>query len=1181
MSIFKKFLLVFLLLGATFTLAACADGELIEGPQGPQGEVGPQGPQGDIGPQGPAGDIGPTGPVGPAGDDGATGPQGEEGPVGPIGPEGQPGMSAYDIYVMYYPGYVGDEQTWINELVLGQLVLTVTLEFIDGTLETFDYFKGQALSSSPYVLDWYLDDEFEAIADGEFVLEDTTLYIKAGTIVDTAIANDFDILVAALVEAGLDGALAGPGPFTVFAPTDEAFEDLLTALGITAEDLLADPDLADILLFHVLDGTFMAEDVIAAAPIIIETLNGIKVTITVENGSVFINGAQVILADVPATNGVIHVINAVLLPPGDIVETAIEADEFDILVDAVVAADLVTALQAEGPFTVFAPVDAAFLALIAELGIDAADLLDYEYLADILLYHVIDGEYLSSDILAVGEDFTIETLNGQFLEVTFVEGNVFVNGAQVIITDIITSNGVIHVIDAVLVPELDVVQTAALLPGFDILVAALVEAELVTALRGEGPFTVFAPTDAAFEDLLTALGITAEDLLADPDLADILLYHVLMGEYVATDVVEAAPFVIETMNGNVIEITLVNGSVFVNGAEVIVTDVMTSNGVIHVIDAVLLPPEDIVSVATAAGNFTTLLAALEETGLDLVLSAPGSFTVFAPTDDAFDALLTALGITAQDLLENPELENILLYHVLSGIAYSYDLLSEFENTNGLPFIIETLNGSVIEFSLTENGVVINGVALVISTNILANNGVIHVLDTVLLPPEDVMATLDAQGDLTTLIAALEETGLDLVLLGYAEPFTILAPNDAAFAELLTALGITEEQLLANPDLEDILLYHVALGYGLSTYIFELEYIIVPSLGGIQFIVSVEDGEIYINGYQVVVRDVLFDNGIIHVIEGVLIPPGDITEVADDAGSFETLLAALDEAGLTVALQGEGPFTVFAPTDAAFDQLLADLGITAQDLLDHPDLADILSLHVVEGFVTSLDVLNLAEEGPFTVTTINGSELTIEVIEGVVYVNGIQVIMTDIIANNGIIHVIDYVITDFVVTVDFGTTQSTGYNTTDNGDGTFGRFLTYDSIEFNFYNSQVATSNNAPHTDTGAFAVLGVGRGGNPAYIQFEYEGLSEISFDTSWWSLNDSNNLNLITTLELQVWDSVAEEWVTLYDFKADLDPSQYTTITVQITEGSVFRFYGEASAASNSIRITLDNIRFTESLVG
>ncbi|MFP4177657.1 MAG: fasciclin domain-containing protein, partial [Acholeplasmataceae bacterium] len=157
------------------------------------------------------------------------------------------------------------------------------------------------------------------------------------------------------------------------------------------------------------------------------------------------------------------------------------------------------------------------------------------------------------------------------------------------------SNGVIHVIDSVLLPpeeELDIVDTAVDAGDFETLVAALTEADLADALRAEGPFTVFAPTDDAFAALLEDLDVTADDLLARDDLADILSYHVIPSEVFAADVVADAPFEAETLGGAMLPFAVEDGDVFVGGALVTEPDIEASNGVIHVIDSVLLPPEE-------------------------------------------------------------------------------------------------------------------------------------------------------------------------------------------------------------------------------------------------------------------------------------------------------------------------------------------------------------------------------------------------------------------------------------------------------------------------------------------------------------------------------------------------------------------------------------------------------------
>ncbi len=277
----------------------------------------------------------------------------------------------------------------------------------------------------------------------------------------------------------------------------------------------------------------------------------------------------------------------------DIAGIASGSEDFSILTAALEKAGLVEALQGEGPFTVFAPTNAAFEQLLGELSITAEDLLNHPQLADVLLYHVVAGKVLSTDLV---NGMTAETLGGQTIAVDLSMG-VKINSSSVTAADIMATNGVIHVIDSVLVPETfqltpaaqtlpSIVDIAVSSPDFSILVAALAKAELVEALLGEGPFTVFAPTNAAFEALLAALGITAEELLGQPQLADVLLYHVVSGKVLSTDLADGMKA--ETLGGQTITVDLSMG-VKINTSNVVTADIEASNGVIHVIDSVLVP----------------------------------------------------------------------------------------------------------------------------------------------------------------------------------------------------------------------------------------------------------------------------------------------------------------------------------------------------------------------------------------------------------------------------------------------------------------------------------------------------------------------------------------------------------------------------------------------------------------
>ena len=463
-----------------------------------------------------------------------------------------------------------------------------------------------------------------------------------------------DSLVAALSHAGLVATLSGDGPFTVFAPTDDAFA--AAGIDLTSFDTEEkNATLIDILTYHVVLGQVLSTDLTDGMTA--TAYNGDDLTFTVSPDAVTVSGATVTSADVMASNGVIHVIDAVLMPPapytgigicyntathmiaaGSTYEECIAymyVEDFDMggqtytgcyntvshaltdvtqavcesyiwtppvdiptsatatgihtsLVAALTAADLVSALQADGPFTVFAPTDAAFTA--AGIDLDSFDTAEeIATLADILTYHVVVGQVMSTDLT---DGMTATALNGDDLTFTVSTDAVTVAGANVVLADVPASNGVIHVIDTVLMPPADLVDipSTAISTGIHTsLVAALTAADLVSALQADGPFTVFAPTDAAF----TAAGIdldsfdTAEEIAT---LADILTYHVVVGQVMSTDLTDG--MTATALNGDDLTFTVSTDAVTVSGATVTGADVMTSNGVIHVIDAVLMPPVD-------------------------------------------------------------------------------------------------------------------------------------------------------------------------------------------------------------------------------------------------------------------------------------------------------------------------------------------------------------------------------------------------------------------------------------------------------------------------------------------------------------------------------------------------------------------------------------------------------------
>ncbi len=394
--------------------------------------------------------------------------------------------------------------------------------------------------------------------------------------------DDVSTLVTALESAGLVPPLDSDGPFTVFAPVNSAF----TALGSDVVAALLESGNADllerVLTFHVVDGTAAFSEDLSDGQMI-TTMEGNALTIGIDGSDVTVNGVAVVTADIEAFNGVIHLVDEVLVPPVDIVERAILTAQTQTLVAAVAAGDLVATLQGEGPFTVFAPVNAAFEAL----GTDQLDVLlaaeNQALLQKILTYHVIADDIRAEELT---DGAMVTTVEGS--ELTFdLSGDVpMVNGASIIATDIVTENGVIHLIDGVLTDNADIVDVATL-NGFDTLVELVEQQDLTATLRGDNEgagYTVFAPTDDAFAALSS---VPSGDALTD-----VLLYHVVSGTVGSTALSDGQ--VVTTVEGSTFTVNIDGEAVSItdgSGAtvNVVLTDVPASNGVIHVVDAVLLP----------------------------------------------------------------------------------------------------------------------------------------------------------------------------------------------------------------------------------------------------------------------------------------------------------------------------------------------------------------------------------------------------------------------------------------------------------------------------------------------------------------------------------------------------------------------------------------------------------------
>ena len=516
--------------------------------------------------------------------------------------------------------------------------------------------------------------------------------------------------------------------------------------------------------------------------------------------------------------------------PQSIVDVAVANGSFTTLIAALEATDLdATLSDMDSTFTVFAPTDDAFQ-LLGQAAIDAL-LADTETLTDILTYHVITSEIDSAAAISSAGS-TVEMANGGLVGLSLDGDNLLVNAVTVITTDVQADNGVIHVIDAVLtppvargVPTMNIVDTAVDAGNFTTLVTTLQATGLDSSLNDETKmFTVFAPTDDAFAMIDSA---TIDLLLANTDvLSNILLQHVVQGEVnsvaaytlngkTATTLAEVAIPI--TINSALDQLTF-------GGATVEVTDIYATNGVIHVIDTVVIadvalptPSASIVDVAIANGSFTTLVAALQATGLDAILDdADSTFTVFAPTDAAFDLL----GQDTIDALlaDTDTLKDVLLYHVISDAKILRD--SAITVAQSSDNKVEMGNQRQTALSLANNTLFVNTSAVSLA-DVMADNGVIHVIDQVIEPPpvqvdssQTIVDIAVANDQLSTLVSALSAADLVTTLSDDTATFTVFAPTNAAFDKIED--GALATLLADTTALTDVLLKHVVSGSAIDS-----------------------------------------------------------------------------------------------------------------------------------------------------------------------------------------------------------------------------------------------------------------------------------------------------------------------------------------------------------------------------
>ncbi|GAB4229527.1 MAG: hypothetical protein Tsb0034_01130 [Ekhidna sp.] len=582
--------------------------------------------------------------------------------------------------------------------------------------------------------------------------------------------------------------------------------------------------------------------------------------------------------------------------------------------------------------------------------------------------------------------------------------------------------------------------------GLTTLLDAVQAAGLTGALESESAITVFAPSNEAFAALLTSLGVNSLseliDALGASRVSDILQYHVVASTAFSADLTDGQT--LETLAGQTLTVNVGgDGSVTIsdvsgNTFNVTTADVEIANGVVHVIDGVLLSTPTVADVAFANG-LTILLDALEITGLTETLLSQSDMTVFAPTNEAFEALLGVIGQSSLDDVPVSVLTRVLQYHVVGSSLLSSDL-----SDGATAGTLLTNEGVAEEVTVGISGsdVSIND-ANVTAADVEIVNGVVHVIDAVLVPSLEssivntVVEPAYFNKDFSILTEAVVSADLLNTLIDPQADLTVFAPNNAAFE----AANITSLDGISTARLTEILQYHV-LGSEVKKAALPATGSAVTTLNG-DFYLSINDNGVFINGLtEVTNTDLDYENGVVHVIDRTLVPAeDDIIQIAvaaseaTEGAEFGQLVAALTAVSentaddLITTLKGVGPFTVFAPTDAAF-QALYD-AVTDQDDDGDADIDDLVSAagglgtistvlqyHVYSGRVFSTDIPNLlGSTSSVSITAVAGGswtlndDLTITPTDGALSLglDDASIVDTDILATNGVIHVIDQVI----------------------------------------------------------------------------------------------------------------------------------------------------------------------------
>uniref|UniRef100_A0A672GPX7 Periostin n=1 Tax=Salarias fasciatus TaxID=181472 RepID=A0A672GPX7_SALFA len=532
------------------------------------------------------------------------------------------------------------------------------------------------------------------------------VYGSLGVVKATSTQNYADI-------SKLRPEIEGPGSFTFFAPSNEAWE-LLDEEVRSALVSNVNIELYNALHYHMVNKRLLTKD-LRNGLTVTSMYNDLDLLINhYPNGVVTVNCARIIYGNQVATNGVVHVIDRVISAAGTTIQDTVEMnDELTTLLDIVQNAGLLEKLGQPGHYTLFAPTNDAF----DKLGSDVLERLlsDKEVLQALVKYHLLDSVQCSEAIMS-GSSY--QTLEGNNIEIGCDGDSLTVNGIKMVRTkDIVTTNGVIHLIDEVLMPDSAKQVMELLGPSQSTFGDMVSELGISTEMRGDADYTLLAPLNVAFND---------EVMSMDQRLFKIILEsHILKNKFGLGQLYNGQR--LETIAGKFLRVFIYRTAVCIENSCLIRGSKEGSNGALHLMRTFLKPAEKTMfEILTENGGFKIFLSLMETAGLTDVLRQEGDFTLFAPTDKAF----AGLSDSDFDLLKSDinALRTILLYHINNGIFIGGGLES------GVTNLLKSLQGSNLRVMFANDTMRVNSVQ-VPESDIMATNGVVHFVNQVLYPAD--------------------------------------------------------------------------------------------------------------------------------------------------------------------------------------------------------------------------------------------------------------------------------------------------------------------------------------------------------------------------------------------------------------------------------------------------------------